>query len=432
MALTYKTIRGMSDVLPEHTYLWQHLEATLRDVAHRYAYQEIRMPILEQTALFKRTVGEVTDIVEKEMYTFNDRNGDSLSLRPEGTASCVRAALQGGLLHNAIARLWYMGPMYRHERPQKGRYRQFHQFSVESFGVPGAAMDVEQLLLAYRIMVQLGLTDQVHLKLNSLGSAQCRARYKEALVAYFSQYQDDLDEDCQRRLHTNPLRILDSKNPAMQDMISAAPVLRDYWSEQSLAHFEAVCEGLSLASVPHSIDYRIVRGLDYYCHTVYEWVTDSLGAQGTVCAGGRYDSLVEQLGGKPVPAVGFSIGLERMILLLSEQRQSQYSPDVYLILVGDAALTQGMVLAEQLRLALPTLKLEVNVHGGSVKSQFKRADKSGAAYALVLAEDEVRSGQVAVKSLREQQPQRLLSVDELIEFLKQKNIATGISKIPGT
>ena len=415
----FQAIRGMNDLLPSDLPLWHWLESVCRRVVSQYAYQEIRFPVLEKTALFKRTVGEVTDIVEKEMYTFEDRNGDSLSLRPEGTAACVRAALQGGLLHNAVSRLWYMGPMYRHERPQKGRYRQFHQFGVESFGVSGVRMEVEQLLLTHRLFHELGLLENVSLKINSLGSAACRSEYQTALVAFLRQHEASLDEDSKRRLLTNPLRILDSKNPDVQALLVDAPSLQDYWSDDSRAHFDELCTLLKIVGIDFIVDNTLVRGLDYYCHTVYEWVTDDLGAQGTVCAGGRYDGLVEMLGGKSTPAVGFSIGLERLVLLLQTKKNLSYCADAYCVLVGEAAEHQGMSVAESIRNACPNLNLEVNVKGGSFKSQLKRADKSGAAYALIIGDDELNTGKVTVKNLRHNQEQQHLTLEEVVVLLQE-------------
>ena len=412
-----QSIRGMGDMLPNDASYWQRLESVCRTATEVYGYHEIRFPLLEMTALFKRAVGEVTDIVEKEMYTFADRNGDSLSLRPEGTASCVRAALQAGLLHNQTQRLWYMGPMFRHERPQKGRYRQFHQFGVEAFGFSSPALEVEQLLLTQAIFKELGLLDQVSLQLNTLGSFESRARYRERLVDYFQQYHDDLDEDSQRRLTTNPLRILDSKSPQMQELIENAPRLLDHLDLHSQQHFDQVCQLLTELNVPFTVNTTLVRGLDYYCHTVYEWVTTSLGAQGTVCAGGRYDGLVEKLGGKSTPAVGFAMGLERLLLLLQQQQSMSVTMDAYVVCLGHEAISHGLKLAEQLRQSLPGFKVVVDVSGSSAKSQFKKADKSGAHYALVIAEQEVKSQSVTVKYLREEQPQQQLSYNQLVELI---------------
>ncbi len=409
-----QSVRGFSDLLPEHTHLWRHVEQVLTGVLARYGYEEIRLPQLEKTELFSRTIGEVTDIVEKEMYTFEDRNGDSLSLRPEGTAGCVRACLQHGLLHNQQPRLWYMGSMFRHERPQKGRLRQFHQVGAEVFGLPGPDVDAELITMTARMLRELGL-DHVQLQLNTLGTSEARGRYREALVAFLSGHRQALDEDSQRRLESNPLRILDSKNPETQALLDGAPALRDYLDAESIAHFEQLRALLDQADVPYVINPRLVRGLDYYGRTVFEWVTDRLGAQGTVCAGGRYDALVEQLGGKPVPAIGFALGLERLVALVEEAGQVPERPaaDVYMVLVGDDSAAPGLVLAEQLRSALPGLRVQMHCGGGSFKSQFKRADRSGARFALVLAEGEVAAGTVSVKNLRTDEPQRTVPMNEV-------------------
>jgi histidyl-tRNA synthetase len=410
----------MNDILPEETPLWQHLEATVTRLLARYGYEEIRLPIVEKTELFKRSIGEVTDIVEKEMYTFDDRNGDSLTLRPEGTAGCVRAVLEHGLAYNQIQRLWYKGPMFRHERPQKGRYRQFHQVGVEVFGLEGPDVDAELILMTARLWRDLGLDDAVSLQLNSLGSSAARAAYREILVAYFEAHREHLDEDSQRRLHTNPLRILDSKNPAMQALNDAAPRLMDHLDAESRAHFDTLRAILDAAGVRYQVNPRLVRGLDYYGRTVFEWVTDRLGAQGTVCAGGRYDGLVTQLGGKPTPAVGFAMGLERLNALLDPARMplARYRPHAYLVRVGDAAQAASQQLAEQWRNALPELRLQMNCGGGSFKSQLKRADKSGAPLALILGEDELARGVVSVKPLRETSEQRTLGHADVIDFLR--------------
>lgn len=419
MSQKIQAIRGMHDILPADTPLWQRLESVARDVFAQYGYQEIRMPIVEQTALFKRSIGEVTDIVEKEMYTFEDRNGDSLTLRPEGTASCVRAGLENGLLHNQVQRLWYQGPMFRHERPQKGRYRQFHQIGVECFGMSGAAIDAELILLSHRIWQALGLSSELQLQLNTLGTAEERLAYREQLVAYFSQHLDVLDEDSLRRLNSNPLRILDSKNPAMQALNDAAPKLLDVLGEESRAHFDRLRELLDQAGVAYQVNPRLVRGLDYYCHTVFEWVTESLGAQGTVCAGGRYDGLVEQLGGRATPAVGFALGLERLILMLQQQAQTAETPDVYVISQNQTAESVAFQLAETLRDQLPGLQVIVHCGGGSLKSQFKKADKTGARMALVLGEEELEKQLVGIKFLREDQPQQQANQSELVSVLSQ-------------
>ncbi len=416
-----QAIRGMNDLLPADSPLWQYVEGVVTDILARYGYQEIRFPIVEATELFKRSIGEVTDIVEKEMYTFNDRNGDSLTLRPEGTACCVRACEENGLLYNQTQRLWYMGPMFRHERPQKGRYRQFHQIGVETFGMQGPDIDAEVLLLSARILRELGVAPHVQLQINSLGSTEARANYKEALVAYLNNVQDQLDEDSKRRLGTNPLRILDSKDPTTQALLNNAPVLLDYLDEESRAHFDGLKQLLDAAGIVYQVNPRLVRGLDYYGKTAFEWVTDKLGAQSTVCAGGRYDGLVEQLGGKSTPAVGFGIGLERLVLLVQAAEavpeKLDQQADVFLVAVGDVQ-SVAMRLAERIRDELPFIRLMVNCGGGNFKSQFKKADKSGADIALVLGEDEARAGKLAVKFLRVEAEQQTLSFDEAIVWLK--------------
>ena len=419
MAKSLQAIRGMNDILPEQTPYWQYVENTFRQLMQSYGYQEIRMPIVENTALFKRSIGEVTDIVEKEMYTFEDRNGDSLTLRPEGTACCVRAAMQHGLLHNQIQRLWYTGPMFRHERPQKGRYRQFHQFGVETFGLAGPDIDAELILMSNRLWKMLGMSDDVTLELNSLGSSTARQEYKDVLVKYFEAHQSELDEDSQRRLHTNPLRILDSKNPEMQKLNENAPKLIDHLDEESKQDFSTLCKTLDDAGVSYKINPRLVRGLDYYSKTVFEWVTDKLGAQGTICAGGRFDGLVEQLGGKTTPAIGFALGLERLIELLEipEDVQRENNLDAYFVLVGEKALAKGMPLTEKWRNEIAGLKLQVNCGGGSIKSQMKKADKSGANIALILGEDELEKNEITVKFLREKKEQEVIALDEVINYL---------------
>lgn len=415
-----QSIRGMNDLLPEHSASWQYVEATLARLLASYSYKEIRFPILEKTDLFKRAVGEVTDIVEKEMYSFDDRNGDRLSLRPEGTAGCVRACIQNGLLHNQTQRLWYAGPMFRHERPQKGRLRQFHQIGVEAFGLAGPDIDAELLLLTARLWRELKIDQALELQINSLGTADERGAYRQALVAYLDAYKSDLDEDSQRRLTSNPLRILDSKNPQTQSLLENAPVLGDFLGAESKQHFEQICAMLDSAGVSYQINSKLVRGLDYYSQTVFEWVTTELGAQGTICAGGRYDSLVELLGGKPCPAVGMAIGLERLIMLLDELGAVPDSVaqqlDLYMVAVGDESY-QAMQLAEQLRNGLPSLRVEVHCGGGSFKSQIKKADKSGAAVAVILGEDELTSNTVQVKFLRQERPQETVDQQNLIEFL---------------
>jgi len=417
-----QAIRGMHDILPEQTPLWQYAEKIIREVLSNYGYSEIRLPSVEKTELFKRSIGEVTDIVEKEMYTFDDRNGDSLTLRPEGTAGCLRACLEHGLLHNQVHRLWYYGAMYRHERPQKGRYRQFFQFGVETYGMASADIDAELLLLTDRLWKRLGIREKVRLQLNSLGTIAERLVYREALVSYFQQHLEALDEDSLRRLATNPLRILDTKNPAMKDVVANAPELMDYLGDDSRHHFQTILDTLTYLGVSFEINTRLVRGLDYYSKTVFEWVTDELGSQGTICAGGRYDGLIEQLGGKANSAIGFAMGMERLVLLLETLAdiQVENAVDVYLIRVGEQAEKVGLRLAEQLRTELPTLKCQVDCAGGSMKIQFKKADKSGATVALILGENEVARGEIGVKLLRdEKSEQQNLAMSEVIEFLRQ-------------
>jgi len=415
-----QAVRGMHDILPQQTPLWQFLEDTVRDVFSRYAYQEIRMPILEQTALFKRSIGEVTDIVEKEMYTFEDRNGDSLTLRPEGTAGCVRAGMENGLLHNQVQRLWYQGPMFRHERPQKGRYRQFQQIGLETYGMAGPDIDLEVILISARLWRQLGIQG-LELQLNTLGTAEERNNYRQELIGYLAAHRDQLDEDGLRRMDSNPLRVLDSKNPDMQALIESAPAMMDHLSEESRQHFRQITDGLDAAGIDYVINTRLVRGLDYYSRTVFEWVTNQLGAQGTVCAGGRYDGLVEQLGGRATPAMGFAMGVERLVALLEtlEIQPAGSSVDAYLVLMGEAASTEGMLLAERLRDALPALKLQTNCGAGSFKAQFKKADRSGARVALVLGDDEIANGIIGIKWLREEREQAALEQAELVSFLER-------------
>lgn len=409
----------MNDILPSETPYWQFLEQHLKQLMLNYGYQEIRFPLLESTHLFKRSIGEVTDIVEKEMYTFLDRNGDSLTLRPEGTAVCVRAAIQQGMLVNQQQRLWYLGPMFRHERPQKGRYRQFHQFGVEVFGIAGPDIDVELILILSRFWKQIGLSENIRLQINSLGNSQSRETYREVLVEYFSAYKEQLDEDSLRRLGSNPLRILDSKNPALEKLILAAPKLIDYLDQESKQDFDNLCHLLDSCQIKYEINLRLVRGLDYYNKLVFEWVTDKLGSQGTVCAGGRYDGLVKQLNGRETPAVGFAMGLERLVSLLQEQDiHLESSPDAVLLMVGDNARNIGLPIAESLRSALPKLQLKTLCGGGSFKSLMKKADKSGAEVALILAEDEVTQNQISLKYLRQQESnvvqQQSLSFEQVI------------------
>ncbi|ACX87073.1 histidine--tRNA ligase [Pectobacterium parmentieri] len=414
MAKNIQAIRGMNDYLPAETALWQRIENSLKQVLSGYGYNEIRLPIVEQTPLFKRAIGEVTDVVEKEMYTFDDRNGESLTLRPEGTAGCVRAGIEHGILYNQEQRLWYVGPMFRYERPQKGRYRQFHQLGCEVFGLQGPDIDAELILMTARWWRVLGIADHVKLELNSIGSLDARARYREALVAFLEQHKDQLDEDCLRRMYTNPLRVLDTKNPQIQALLNDAPVLTDYLDDESREHFEALGELLTQSGIPYTVNPRLVRGLDYYNRTVFEWVTTSLGAQGTVCAGGRYDGMVEQLGGHATPAVGFAMGLERLVLLVQSVNpdfKAQPSVDAYLISSGTGTQVAAMQLAEKLRDALPQLKLMTNYGGGNFKKQFARADKWGARVALVLGENEVAAGQVVVKNLSNGEQDTLAQAD---------------------
>lgn len=415
-----QAIRGMNDCLPPETSKWQMVENVLRRVASNYGFAEIRMPIVESTALFKRSIGEVTDIVEKEMYTFEDRNGDSLTLRPEGTASCVRAGNQHGLLYNQEQRLWYMGPMFRHERPQKGRYRQFHQFGIEAFGIATPDIDAEIIMLSARLWRELGIDQFVTLELNSLGSNEERANYRDALVEFLTAKESLLDEDSKRRMHTNPLRVLDSKNPEVQAALVGAPKLSDYFGEESKLHFANLCQRLDAAGIKYVLNDRLVRGLDYYNRTVFEWVTSSLGAQGTVCAGGRYDGLVEQLGGKGTPGFGFALGIERLVLMISELdkvKNIRNAVDAYLITLGEGCDIEGAKLAEQWRDAVPESRIQSHCGGGNMKKQMKRADKSGAQIALILGEDEIASQTVTVKYLRGQYEQQSLPFTEVPSLL---------------
>jgi histidyl-tRNA synthetase len=420
MASALQAIRGMNDILPAQSFVWQFAEDKVRAVLESYGYREIRMPIVEKTELFKRSIGEVTDIVEKEMYTFEDRNGDSLTLRPEGTAGCARACIQHSLTNKQVQRLWYTGPMFRHERPQKGRYRQFHQVGVEVFGLEGPDVDAELLMLTARLWKQLGL-EGLSLQVNSLGTSKARERYRDELVGYLKTVYAQLDADSQRRLKTNPLRILDSKNPQVQALLEKAPRLADYIDDDSHIHFETLCALLDSAGLDYEINPHLVRGLDYYGRTVFEWLTDQLGAQGTVCAGGRYDALMEYLGGRATPAVGFALGLERIIALLENQGAElpDASPHLYIVTVGEQAQQQGLLLSERLRDALPKLRILTHCGGGSFKSQFKKADRSGARYALVLGEDEVQRGEIGIKPLRERIDQETVSEDVLHGRLAQ-------------
>lgn len=421
MSKSLQAIRGMNDILPEQTPAWRYLENTLVDLLDGYGYKEIRLPIVEYTELFARGIGEGTDVVDKEMYTFRDRNEESLTLRPEGTAGCVRAVLEHGLSGGGqVQKLWYAGPMFRYEKPQKGRYRQFHQVGVEAFNLPGPDVDAELIVLTWRLWKKLGLADAVTLQLNSLGSSEARAAYRDALVAYLQERFEQLDEDSQRRLTTNPLRILDSKNEATQAVLVGAPTLGDYLDEDSRLHFDGVRARLDAAGIRYEINHKLVRGLDYYNRTVFEWVTDKLGAQGTVCAGGRYDGLVSQLGGKATPGVGFAMGVERLVLLLETLEllpaELNRAADVYVCAFGEAAELAALTLVERLRDELPALRLLLNSGGGSFKSQFKKADKSGARYALILGDDEL-AGRVVGCALRDDSEQQSVAWDALAEHL---------------
>lgn len=420
MTKKIQAIRGMNDTLPEQTPVWQKLESLFRQVVSSYGYSEIRMPIVENTHLFQRSIGEVTDIVEKEMYTFTDRNGDSLTLRPEGTASCVRAGNEHGLLYNQERRLWYTGPMFRHERPQKGRYRQFHQFGVETFGIGSADADAELILLSARLWKALGIENHVQLQLNSLGSNEARIAYKQILVEFLTLHIDKLDEDSKRRMHSNPLRVLDSKNPEIQALLVDAPKLSDYLDDESVVHFAQLKKYLDAVGIKYVINERLVRGLDYYNRTVFEWVTNSLGSQGTICAGGRYDGLVEQLGGKPTPAVGFAMGLERIILMLETLALNddvKSDVDIYSVLVGEGTSVAGFKMAERIRTELPLLKIMHHCGEGNFKKQMKRADKSAARIALIIGESELESGCVTIKELQGNAPQQTVAMDQLIKVL---------------
>ncbi|EDK26990.1 histidyl-tRNA synthetase [Vibrionales bacterium SWAT-3] len=401
MAKNIQAIRGMNDCLPTQSPLWQKVESAVKNVVSAHGYNEVRMPIVEETNLFSRAVGEETDVVSKEMYTFDDRNGDSLTLRPEGTAGCVRSCIQNSLINRDEQRLWYMGPMFRHERPQKGRYRQFHQCGVEVFGLDGPDVDAELIMMTARLWRELGIDKHVRLELNSIGSTEDRANYRTALVAFLEQHIDVLDEDCKRRMHTNPLRVLDTKNPDVQAILGDAPRLSEYLGEESKQHFAGLCELLDAVGIEYQVNERLVRGLDYYNRTVFEWITESLGAQGTVCGGGRYDGLVEQLGGKATPAVGFAMGLERLVLMMEtlELTEVRRSVDVYMVAAGEGTMIAGMQLANQLRDTVEGVRVMSHFGGGSFKKQFKRADKVGAVVALVLGENEVADNTVVLKDL---------------------------------
>ncbi len=420
MSKKIQAIRGMNDTLPNESYIWQFIEEKFRAVLNSYGYNEIRMPIVEKTELFCRSIGEVTDIVEKEMYTFEDRNGDSLTLRPEGTAGCVRACIEHGLLYNQQQRLWYAGQMFRHERPQKGRYRQFNQIGIEAFGINGPDIDAEVILLSARFWKELGISG-LELQLNSLGTNQARANYRDVLVKYFKANIELLDQDSLRRLDTNPLRILDTKNPDMKELVANAPVLTDYLDQESKDHFEQLLAILDQNDIKYALNPRLVRGLDYYNRTVFEWVTTKLGAQGTVCAGGRYDGLVEQIGGKSTPAVGFALGVERIIAMLEELDIDvpDDNPDVFIVAAGSKAQPHAIFLAEKLRNEISGIKVVTNAGGGSFKSQFKKADKSGAKFAIIIGDTELEQGMYGVKPLLEQSEQTQCSIEQLLEKMQQ-------------
>ncbi|KHF25347.1 histidine--tRNA ligase [Solemya velum gill symbiont] len=414
-----QAIRGMHDVLPEQSQLWQFLEDQVRSICDGFGYQEIRTPVVESTALFKRAIGEVTDIVEKEMYTFDDRNGDSLTLRPEGTAGCVRACIENGLLHNQTQRLWYRGAMFRHERPQKGRYRQFHQIGVEAFGMEGPDIDLEIILMTASLWQALGI-DGLELQINSLGTSEERAAYREELVKFLRQHEEKLDDDSKRRLETNPLRVLDSKNPDVQAIVADAPTLMEYLGEESRTHFEILCNGLKAAGIEYVINQRLVRGLDYYSLSVFEWVTNKLGAQGTVCAGGRYDGLIEQLGGRASKAVGFAMGIERLVALLEEYHMPELrqTADIYII-SADEARIHAQAVAQRLRVEIEGLRVISHCGTGGFKAQFKKADRSGAQIALVLGEDELAQGVIGIKPLRGDGEQQQVAIADLPDKLQE-------------
>nr|VFJ65371.1 MAG: histidyl-tRNA synthetase [Candidatus Kentron sp. FW] len=413
-----QAIRGMSDILPPDTSYWQYIEDTARAILSAYGYGEIRFPIVEKTELFARSIGEITDIVEKEMYTFTDRSGDSLSLRPEGTAGCVRAGIEHHLFRNRIQRLWYLGPMFRHERPQKGRYRQFHQIGVEAFGIAEPGIDAELLFTTARLWRRLGVSG-LRLELNSLCAGEARDRYRKELIDYFSAHSDRLDEGSRRRLHTNPLRILDTKNPDLWPVVQEAPRIADFWDEETRAHFQELLSILDAVKIDYVVNPYLVRGLDYYTGTVFEWTTERLGAQAAVCAGGRFDALVSEMGEPATPAMGYAIGLERLVALLKEDgvELPDSAPHAYLVAVGEEAVRFGPVLAEELRDRFPGLRLTVDTEAKSFKSKMKRADRGNARIALVLGEDEMAAGQVSVKYLREETPQRTLMRSELEGYL---------------
>jgi histidyl-tRNA synthetase len=421
VSVLFKAIRGMHDTLPVSSKTWHYLETTISDIFDSYGYQQIRLPILEKTDLFKRSIGESTDIVSKEMYTFEDRNGDFLTLRPEGTAGCVRAVIEHGLFHNSSQRLWYSGPMFRHERPQKGRLRQFHQFGVEAFGLAGPDIDAEIIIMCARIWKKLQLNN-IKLEINTLGSSETRTTYRNQLVEYFSDYKNQLDEDSLNRLEKNPLRILDSKNPDLQNLISLAPSMSESLDQESQEHFENLKQLLDAANIDYEINTRLVRGLDYYNRTVFEWITSELGAQGTVCGGGRYDGMVEHFGGPATHAIGFGMGIERLVSLIENAQNPNdviNKADIYFVVAGEAAKSSAISLAEKLRDELPQIRLIMHCGGGSFKSQFKKADKSGAQIALILGDTELENQKISVKHLREVDNQQEVSWPDLTNMVRQ-------------
>lgn len=423
MGQAVKSIKGVHDILPDQVHTWHHLEKHVRELMSSYGYREMRTPILEKSELFHRSIGEVTDIIEKEMYSFEDLNGDKLSLRPENTASCVRAAIQHGLLaNNQTSRIWYLGPMFRRENPQAGRYRQFWQVGAEVYGVPGPYVESELILLSARLWERLGLSDQVELQINSLGTSEDRDKYRQELVSYLGDHASELDDDSKRRLKTNPLRVLDTKNPAMQDIVGAAPKMLDHLCDESREHFESLQSSLQQCGISFEINTRLVRGLDYYSHTVFEWVTNKLGSQGTVCAGGRYDGLTEQLGAKPTPGVGWALGMERILELVTKHHgeQNPPEPEIFMVLANEQAIVSGLALAEQIRTSEPAWSVTCNCTVSGMKSQFKKADKSGAKVALILAENELDNGTVGIKSLRQQAEQQTVARENVIDVLRSE------------
>ena len=419
MNTKFQSIRGMNDLLPSESELWQTVEESIRDVSELYGYREIRLPLLESTELFKRSIGEQTDIVEKEMYTFQDNRGDSLTLRPEATASCVRACIEHGLIHNNKARLWYMGPMFRYERPQKGRYRQFHQYGIEAFGWSTPDIDAEIILVAYRLWQQLQIAESARLEINSIGNPNSRKKYRADLVGYFEKFQDSLDADSQRRLRTNPLRILDSKNPSMQTLIEGAPVMTDYLDDESRCHFERLRLYLESQSIDYTINHRLVRGLDYYTDTVFEWTTDLLGAQNAICGGGRYDGLVELLGGGTVPGAGFAVGLERLVEVLKQRKvaSASFGLQVYLCVLGDAAEVEGLKLAQLLRTA--GISAMLHCGGGKLAQQMKSADRANAVLGVIIGAREIETQSAMVKPLRTDADQQSVALSDVVETIKE-------------